>query len=96
MTALNDAVPASNADAPADDDPDETPILGEIHQLMLEVLRLAHASDALEAHLPANLRSTQPADMTTRPRPETTRILIYPTGGVTPVEVRHPPRSKTQ
>jgi hypothetical protein len=71
MTALNDAAPASSDDAPrptADHDPDDTLVLGEIHQLMLEVLRLAHASDALEAHLPVNLRSGQPADLTLRER----------------------------
>lgn len=71
MTALNDSAPAASDDAPAPttpDDPNDTPILGEIHQLMLEVLRLAHASDALEAHLPVNLRTPQPADLTLRDR----------------------------
>lgn len=78
ITALNDAAPAPNeADRPAADDPDQ-PVLGEIHQLMLEVLRLAHASDALEARLPANLRPPQPADHATRPRLDTTRILTHP------------------
>lgn len=71
MTALNDAAPTATDDAPTPpttNDPDDTPVLGEIHQLMLEVLRLAHASDALEAHLPVNLRSGQPADLTLRDR----------------------------
>jgi hypothetical protein len=71
MNALNDAAlgPSNDTDAPAgDDDPDETPVLGEIHQLMLEVLRLAHASDALEAHLPINLRSTQSTNLILRDR----------------------------
>jgi hypothetical protein len=71
MTALNDAAPTDTDDAPAattSNDPDDTPVLGEIHQLMLEVLRLAHASDALETHLPINLRTGQPADLTLRDR----------------------------
>jgi hypothetical protein len=71
MTALNDAAPAANDDASrsADDDsPDETLVLGEIHHLMLEVLRLAHASDALEAHLPISLPTGQPADLPLRDR----------------------------
>jgi hypothetical protein len=33
---------------------------------MLEILCLAHASDALEANLPVNLRSGEPADLTLR------------------------------
>lgn len=71
MTALNDAAPAPDDEAspPAgDDNPDETLVLGEIHQLMLEVLRLAHASDALEAHLPVNVRPGQPTDLPLRDR----------------------------
>lgn len=71
MTALNDAAPTANdhASRSADDDnPDETLVLGEIHDLMLEVLRLAHASDALEANLPASFTSGQPADLPLRDR----------------------------
>lgn len=71
MTALNDAAPAASdkTQAPTtDDDPDERPALGEIHQLMLEVLRLAHASDAFEAHLPVNLRPASPTALTLRDR----------------------------
>jgi hypothetical protein len=70
MATLNQAAPASNDDdpRPADDTPDETLVLGEIHDLMLEVLRLAHASDALEAHLPVSLRSGQPSDPPLRDR----------------------------
>jgi hypothetical protein len=66
MNALNDAAPPAE-DATADPDSDAlVPI--EIHQLMLEVLRLAHASDALEAHLPAALKTTQPNDLLLRDR----------------------------
>lgn len=71
MTALNDAAPELSDDTrepAADHNPDETHVLGEIHDLMLEVLRLAHASDALEAHLPINIRTTQPADQTLHDR----------------------------
>jgi hypothetical protein len=71
MTALNDAAPPASDDTrkpTADHNPDETLVLGEIHQLMLEVLRLAHASDALDAHFPVNVRSTQPADLTLHDR----------------------------
>ena len=66
MSALNDAAP------PAEDptaDPDREALVPiEIHQLMLEVLRLAHASDALEAHLPVSFRSGEPADLPLRDR----------------------------
>jgi|GEM_PF-3537470 len=67
MSALNDAAPAPHADAapPADD---TAPILGEIHDLMLEVMRLAHASDALEAHTPISFRSGEPTDLPLRDR----------------------------
>jgi hypothetical protein len=71
MTVLNDAAPELRDDTrepTADHNPDETLVLGEIHHLMLEVLRLAHASDALEAHPPINVRSTQPADLTLHDR----------------------------
>lgn len=71
MAALNDAAPdhAENTAPAADDDnPDETRVLGEIHELMLEVLRLAHASDALQAHLTVSFRSGQPADLPLRDR----------------------------
>ena len=66
MSALGDAAP------PADDaaaNPDREALVPiEIHQLMLEVLRLAHASDALEAQLPAALRTAQHADLSLRDR----------------------------
>lgn len=68
MAALNDAARPSGDGAPAPTADDEALVPSEIHHLMLEVLRLAHASDALEAHLPANLRSGQPAELTLRDR----------------------------
>lgn len=69
MTALNDAAPSDDTREPAaEHNLDETRVLGEIHDLMLEVLRLAHASDALEAHFPINIRPTQPADLTLHDR----------------------------
>ncbi len=56
MTALNDAAPPASENPlttiTADDDSDDPPGFAEIRQLMLEVLRLAHAGDALQAHLP--------------------------------------------
>ena len=64
MTALHNSAPTTEHDT----NPDETLVLGEIHYLMLEVLRLAHASDALEAHLPVNLKTTQPAELTLHDR----------------------------
>jgi hypothetical protein len=71
MAALADHAPATENDTPeptADPSPDDTLVLGEIHQLMLEVLRLAHVSDALEAHLPFNLKSAAHAELTVRDR----------------------------
>ncbi|MCA1680866.1 MAG: SEC-C domain-containing protein [Actinobacteria bacterium] len=71
MTALNDSAPATehNTREPsASPRPDETLVLGEIHHLMLEVLRLAHASDALEGHLPLNLRPDERATLKLRDR----------------------------
>jgi hypothetical protein len=50
MTALRDAAPTDDT-SDADEDPD-TSVLGELHGLMLEVLKLAHASDELTAQLP--------------------------------------------
>lgn len=64
MTALGDAAPDEDQ---VDENPDR-PIPPEIHQLMLEVLALAHASDALDAHLPTTLKSAQPAAPTLRDR----------------------------
>lgn len=52
MTALDDAAP--NEDHPEAD----REIPAEIRQLMLEVLALAHASDALDARLKDTLKST--------------------------------------
>ena len=72
MTALNDAAPAysEDTDEPAAEHhvPDETRVLGEIHDLMLEAPRLAHASDALETNFPINLRPGQPAGLTLHDR----------------------------
>ena len=71
MTALGAAAPANEnttRTATADNGLDETLVLGEIHYLMLEVLRLAHASDALEAHLPLAIKSSQPGDLKLRDR----------------------------
>jgi hypothetical protein len=66
MNALNDAAPAD--DQPVADPDGEALVPIEIHQLMLEVLRLAHASDALEAQLPAVLETTQTTDLPLRDR----------------------------
>jgi hypothetical protein len=66
MNALNDAAPAD--DQPVADPDGEALVPIEIHQLMLEVLRLAHASDALEAQLPAVLKTTQTTDLPLRDR----------------------------
>lgn len=63
MNALSDTAPTHDNAHPATDPDGETPILGEIHELMLEVMRLAHAGDALEAHMPITFRPGQPADM---------------------------------
>jgi hypothetical protein len=69
MTALNDGAPAAEHSTPGPNaDPDETLVLGEIHYLMLEALRLAHASDALEAHLPLNVRPAGQTALTLRDR----------------------------
>jgi hypothetical protein len=65
MTALSDAAPDDNEQTT--EDPDR-PIPPEIRQLMLEVLALAHASDALDAHLPAKLTTAQPVSLTLRDR----------------------------
>jgi hypothetical protein len=58
MTALNAAAPTD--DTAETDNPDDldTPILGEVHQLMIEVLKLAHASDELTAQLPFKTGTT--------------------------------------
>lgn len=65
MTALHDAAPT---DENAEDDDLDTPILGEIHQLMIEVLKLAHASDELTAQLPFKTDPTRPASLQLRDR----------------------------
>lgn len=62
MTALDDAAPDDNAD----EDPDRE-IPPEIRHLMLEVLALAHASDALDAHLNTQREDT-PDGLTLRDR----------------------------
>jgi SEC-C motif len=67
MTALGDAARAASDD-PRELTTDDTPGFDEIRRLMLEFLRLAHASDALAAHLPVNLKSAQPTDPTLRDR----------------------------
>jgi hypothetical protein len=64
MTALGDA---ASPDDQATEDPDRE-IPAEIRQLMLELLQLAHASDALDAHLPTNPRSSQPTHLALRDR----------------------------
>lgn len=73
MNALNDAAAnasdsasdsASDGAPPAGEDQSDHPGFDEIRQLTLEVLRLAHAGDALQAHLPANLRPAQSGDPT--------------------------------
>lgn len=65
MSVLNAAAPpASENPTTATDDADYPPGFAEIRQLTLEVLRLAHASDALQAHLPGNLRPAQTAHPT--------------------------------
>ena len=61
MTALNAAAPP--ADAPMITTDEDPPGFVEIRQLMSEVIRLAHASDALHAHLP-HLTSAQPGQST--------------------------------
>ncbi|MGH8296698.1 MAG: YecA family protein [Steroidobacteraceae bacterium] len=59
MTALHAAAPPAS-DTPittsGQENEDYPPGFAQIRQLMSEVLRLAHASDAIQAHLPANLR----------------------------------------
>ncbi len=63
MTALNAAAPPDANSSPAitaDDDPDDPPGFAEIRQLMGEVIRLAHAGDAMQAHLPTSLTPNQP------------------------------------
>jgi hypothetical protein len=65
VNALNDAAAnASDSAPPAGEDQSDHPGFDEIRQLTLEVLRLAHAGDALQAHLPANLRPAQSGDPT--------------------------------
>src|SRR5450755_4883794 len=68
----------SDSAPPAGEDQSDHPGFDEIRQLTLEVLRLAHAGDALQAHLPANLR---PGPIrrpnTTRRRLDTTRVLTH-------------------
>lgn len=66
MDALNGA--ASADDQPVADRDGEALVPIEIYQLMLEVLRLAHASDALEAQLPAVLKTAQSSDLPLRDR----------------------------
>jgi len=67
VTVLNNAAPpTSNGDPAPSDDLDEPPGFTDIRVLMLEVLRLAHASDALEAHLPIQLRTTRSANPTSQ------------------------------
>ena len=63
MTALNAAAPTAGDSPPPitnDDDPDDPPGFAEIRELMSEVIRLAHASDAFHTHLPTNLTPNQP------------------------------------
>jgi hypothetical protein len=62
MTALDDAAPDG-----IDEDPDRE-IPPEIRHLMLEVLALAHASDALDARLKATLKPGTPTGLTLHDR----------------------------
>jgi SEC-C motif len=62
MTALDDAAPDG-----VEEDPDRE-IPPEIRQLMLEVLALAHASDALDARLKATLKPGTPNGLTLHDR----------------------------
>ncbi|MGO8906668.1 MAG: SEC-C domain-containing protein [Solirubrobacteraceae bacterium] len=64
MTALNDAAPAFKGDTHDSTDEDEGPILGEIHELMREVMSLAHAGDTFMMHLPASVRPIPPSGWT--------------------------------
>lgn len=71
ITALEQGAPADEGAAPissADAGPDEVLIDSEIRQLMLEILRLAHASDALAAHLRLNPETDEPAGLELRDR----------------------------
>jgi hypothetical protein len=68
LSALHDSAPSEDHDPLPSPDSQEVRVLGEVHQLMLELLRLAHASDALEAHLPLNTTATQPASLTLHDR----------------------------
>jgi len=63
MNALNDAA-ANASTAPNSEDPSDHPSFDHVRQLTLEILRLAHAGDALQAHLPAKLRPSQSGDPT--------------------------------
>ena len=67
MSALNHAAPATDPSPPADPD-SERLVPADIHHLLLEVLRLAHAGDALEAQLPASLKHDQRLDLPLRDR----------------------------
>lgn len=70
MTALNAAAPPATDNPPAitdNDDPADPPHFAEIRELMSEVIRLAHASDAMQAHLPT-LTPNQLHDTTHRSR----------------------------
>lgn len=62
MTALDDAAPDG-----VEQDPDRE-IPSEIRHLMIEVLALAHASDALNARLKATLKPGTPAGLTLHDR----------------------------
>lgn len=66
MTALGDAA-VRDYDEQTAEDPDRQ-IPPEIRQLMLEVLALAHASDALDAHLPATTKPARPGGLTLHDR----------------------------
>ena len=67
MTVLNDAAPhATNTAQDSSDELDDPPGFAEIHLLTLEVLRLAHASDALEAHVPIQFGSARSENLTSQ------------------------------
>jgi hypothetical protein len=63
MTTLNAAAPPVDCSSPEtthDADSEYPPHFAEIRELISEVIRLAHAGDAMQAHLPTNFTPNQP------------------------------------
>lgn len=56
MAALGEAVPARDgtADPTTDELPEQITILSEMRDLTFEIMRLAHAGDALQTHVPTS------------------------------------------